>query len=76
MSKKVSPLNPESITPEVMLQYVNEEAHECKAMYVVGIDEEGEARVWGTGKLSDLAFAKLALEDLALRYFNGEISDE
>jgi hypothetical protein len=73
MNQKVVALNDKGVTPEFLLNEVSDVIDELEAMYIVGIDKNGEARFWGKGTLRDMAFAKLVFEDLSLRYFNDSL---
>lgn len=69
----VKALNSKGLSPEVVLQSVVEALPEMRDVYVVGISKEGEPTVWATGDLTRLSYASLVLQDLALKYLNGEV---
>jgi len=49
---------------------------DLKAVYVIGIDKNGEGIAWASGNLNDICFASALLQDLMLKFLNGAIETE
>lgn len=66
-------LRPNALTPALVLHHIHQELPNLKEIYVVGLTHEGEPISWSSGELGGLSLAALVLQDLALKYLNGEI---
>lgn len=71
----VTPISPENLTPEIVLQSVLKEVQNARAMYVVLILKEGEPSVYTCGRLEDLCYASQSLNTVTQRYLRGEVED-
>jgi hypothetical protein len=67
---------PHAPTISGVLENVIEVSHDLKAVYVCGVNKDGEAVMWASGKLEHLCFASVAFQELANRYIRGEILTE
>ncbi len=68
------PLRQADISPAVIIQSLKEAVSEIREMYVVTLTDEGP-QVYATGDLTKVAFAALVLQDVAIKYLNGEIEN-
>jgi hypothetical protein len=71
-------LRARDITPELLLELVAQQLPDCKeegsevrALFVVGIDENGQPRFWSTQDFHLLPTVAIAWHDLATRAMNG-----
>lgn len=68
---KITPLNGESVTPELLIQYMGDVAGSLKEIYAVGVDQQGQLIIWSSGSMEGTALAILALQDVAFKQMNG-----
>jgi hypothetical protein len=73
---EVSAISKQALTPRVVLENAARDANNLSEVYIVGICKNKETELWTTGDLQGLTYATLALQDLALKYFNGNVESE
>jgi len=64
---KLIALKPEFYSPKMVIDEAKGDINKAKACYLVTIDKEGTASMFGSGKLSDLCFASKVLDRWAHR---------
>jgi hypothetical protein len=76
-SGQLVPLSKDSLTPEVMIQFIAEEAANLKELHVVAIHKDtNEVIIWSTGNPAGLSIAAVSLQDIAAAAIKGEIVNE
>lgn len=73
---KLTALRAKDISPEIVLQTLQEESSKIKDIFAVVIEKDGTSYVCATGDLTSLCYASMRLNDLAYRYVRGEIIEE
>lgn len=71
----VRALRVSDISPQIIVQSLENDCAKFKDIYVVAIDHEGEALIYASGDMSQAALAALHFQNIALKYLNGEISE-
>lgn len=74
-SRNVIPLRASDLSPEMVLETVQEDLPMLQEVFIVGIDISGAPVIYASGDFHDLPLAVLALQNLALRLMNGAIVD-
>lgn len=72
----VIPLRIKDISPEMVLQAVAKELPTIKDIYVCIINNEGTPVMYASGDLGSLCTASIALQDLAFKFLNGELTEQ
>lgn len=67
------PLRTRDLTPEVMIQYIAANVKNYRQMYAVCFDQCGDPVIYSTGDLGGVAYAALALQDLAIKVLNKRV---
>lgn len=73
---RITALNKKGLSPAVVLSSVAEVVEALKDVHIVGITKDGEPICWSSGDLGSLSFAVTVLQDMAIKYLNGQIEEE
>ena len=72
---KLRAINAKSVTPQIVLESLHERLPRIKEVYIVAVMNDGDPEFYASGDLHGMGMAAIALQDLSLKYFRGEIEE-
>ena len=66
----------EEISPEELLDEVSEHIEHFRSIYILGVDNEGELNIFGTGEREDVMHMGYGLQNLIFKLMAGYEGEE